>query len=189
MNIAVSPKALEFHQAYKARRKMWNKQAMKPRFIEPPKVQLAERLKKRAQPVLKGYQCNFHVKAFYHHLSLGNPGIASPEVASKLNIRDIQHIVKNNKWELNGVVVEPFTFTIRDIKSHGRERRVALVRQVAMFVSKKKTDKSYPTIGYYFGGRDHTTVLHAYTKMRDAILSKRLLMNGKPFNLDRIGEI
>jgi chromosomal replication initiator protein len=43
-----------------------------------------------------------------------------------------------------------------------RSRKHAWPRQVAMYLSRSLTDKSYPNIGLRFGGRDHTTVIHAF---------------------------
>jgi chromosomal replication initiator protein len=50
-----------------------------------------------------------------------------------------------------------------------RAREVARPRQVAMYLSKQLTPKSLPDIGRRFGGRDHTTVLHAVRKIEKAI--------------------
>jgi hypothetical protein len=194
MNIAVAvPEQIKQHQAYKARRARMAAKAWKPVLIEaakaPPKKQLAQRLKDKTKPVIVGHH-NFHVKAYYHHLSWTDAKAQSPEdVSSRLSVSDIQHIIAGNAWELDGVKVEPFEITVKQIKGHRRKREIALVRQVSMFVARQKTDLSFPSIGRHYGGRDHTTVIHAYQKMLKAIAFGQLLMNGKPFNLDRIGEI
>jgi hypothetical protein len=151
MNIAVSPKALEFHQAHKARRARMAANAWKPVLIEaakaPPKKQLAQRLKDKTKPVIVGHH-NFHVKAYYHHLSWTDAKAQSPEdVSSRLSVSDIQHIVAGNAWELDGVKVEPFEITVKQIKGHRRKREIALVRQVSMFIARQKTDLSFPSIG------------------------------------------
>jgi hypothetical protein len=194
MNIAVAvPEQIKQHQAFKARRARMNAKAWKPVLIEaakaPPKIQLATRLKYKSKPVIKGHQFNFHVKAYYHHLSWTGSSAQSPEEESRLSVSDIQHIITGNAWELDGVKVEPFEITVKQLKGHRRKREIALVRQVSMYVARKKTNLSYPSIGRFYGGRDHTTVIHAYQKMLKAIAFGQLLMNGKPFNLDRIGEI
>ncbi|MBZ0164594.1 MAG: hypothetical protein K8H74_18010 [Notoacmeibacter sp.] len=62
-------------------------------------------------------------------------------------------------------------FTVADIESERRTRALVRARQMAMFVSKRLTPKSLPQIGRAFGGRDHTTVLHAVRKI-DAELSR-----------------
>ena len=54
-----------------------------------------------------------------------------------------------------------------DLLSKKRNRSIARPRQVAMFLSKKMTRHSLPEIGEAFGGRDHTTVLHAFRKVTE----------------------
>lgn len=49
-----------------------------------------------------------------------------------------------------------------DLKGKARARTIALPRQVAMYLCRKHTDASYPDIGQAFGGKDHTTALHAF---------------------------
>ena len=52
-----------------------------------------------------------------------------------------------------------------DLKNKKRNRNVIIPRQVAMYLTRKLTTHSLPEIGAAFGGKDHTTVLHAYKKM------------------------
>jgi chromosomal replication initiator protein len=59
-----------------------------------------------------------------------------------------------------------FDLRILDLKSKKRNRAVVYPRQIAMYLARSLTDFSLPEIGEYFGGRDHTTVLHAYDKIR-----------------------
>ena len=54
---------------------------------------------------------------------------------------------------------------IEELKAKKRTRNVALPRQVAMYLSRELTDASLPKIGEEFGGRDHTTVMHAHKKI------------------------
>ena len=58
-------------------------------------------------------------------------------------------------------VAEYFKIRASDMHSKRRNRQVARPRQVAMTLSKELTNHSLPEIGEFFGGRDHTTVLHA----------------------------
>ena len=55
------------------------------------------------------------------------------------------------------------------MESSKRVRAIAFPRQIAMYLCREMTELSFPKIGEYFGGRDHTTVLHAYEKIRDEI--------------------
>lgn len=58
-------------------------------------------------------------------------------------------------------VADHFGVSVKDLTSKRRTKRVTLPRQIGMYLSRKLTGASYPTIGSHFGGRDHTTVLHA----------------------------
>jgi chromosomal replication initiator protein len=67
------------------------------------------------------------------------------------------------------VVAEYYKIKVSDLHSKRRSRSVARPRQVAMYLSKELTNHSLPEIGESFGGRDHTTVLHACRKIRELI--------------------
>jgi len=56
-----------------------------------------------------------------------------------------------------------------DFKAKKRTRAVAFPRQIAMYLSRELTDSSLPKIGEAFGGRDHTTVIHAYEKINNEL--------------------
>jgi chromosomal replication initiator protein len=64
-----------------------------------------------------------------------------------------------------------FELSPEELLSHSRAIRVAWPRQVAMYLARELTDESLPTIGRQFGGRDHTTVLHAWRKTEKQILA------------------
>jgi len=69
------------------------------------------------------------------------------------------------------VVAEYYKIKISDLHSKRRTRSIARPRQVAMYMSKELTNHSLPEIGESFGGRDHTTVLHACRKIKELISS------------------
>jgi chromosomal replication initiator protein len=58
-------------------------------------------------------------------------------------------------------VAEYFKIKVADLFSKKRTRVIVRPRQIAMWLAKNLTSQSYPSIGSAFGGRDHTTVLHA----------------------------
>ncbi len=62
-------------------------------------------------------------------------------------------------------VADFYKIRVADMHSKRRPKQVAVPRQIAMYLCKKLTQKSYPEIGELFGGRDHTTVLHACRKI------------------------
>jgi len=72
-------------------------------------------------------------------------------------------------------VAEEFGVTLQDLKTKRRNKNIVLPRQIAMFVSRELTDLSLPEIGEFFGGKDHTTVLYSYNKVKgDLIKSEGL---------------
>lgn len=71
--------------------------------------------------------------------------------------------------EIQKVVTEHYRVPRREFLSDRRTRSLVRARQVAMFLAKKLTLRSLPEIGRNFGGRDHTTVLHAVRKIENEI--------------------
>ena len=67
--------------------------------------------------------------------------------------------------EIQKRVAEHFSIRITDMSSARRARNVARPRQVAMYLAKQLTQRSLPDIGRRFGGRDHTTVMHAVSRV------------------------
>lgn len=82
--------------------------------------------------------------------------IISKKQGKSITIESIQDIVSSY-----------FNLRVEDFKSQRRTRNVAYPRQIAMYLSRKLTDMSLPKIGEEFGGRDHTTVIHAYEKISE----------------------
>ena len=72
-------------------------------------------------------------------------------------------------------VAEFFKLKLADMYSKRRPASIAIPRQIAMYLSKELTQKSLPEIGYAFGGRDHTTVLHAVKKIQNSRQSNATL--------------
>ncbi|GAA0567012.1 chromosomal replication initiator protein DnaA [Caenispirillum bisanense] len=71
--------------------------------------------------------------------------------------------------EIQKKVAEHFQIRISDMHSARRARAVTRPRQVAMYLAKQLTSRSLPEIGRKFGGRDHTTVMHAVKKVEELI--------------------
>lgn len=69
--------------------------------------------------------------------------------------------------EIQRKVAEHFNIKIAEMQSARRARAVARPRQVAMYLAKQLTSRSLPEIGRKFGGRDHTTVMHAVRKVEE----------------------
>ncbi|MDH5281313.1 MAG: chromosomal replication initiation protein DnaA, partial [Thermoleophilia bacterium] len=74
-------------------------------------------------------------------------------------------------------VSQRFGVTLDELVSPRRSQAVAYPRHVAMYLSRELTDSSLPKIGREFGGRDHTTVIHAKDKITRLILEDRSVYN------------
>lgn len=184
MNIAVSTEALRQHMAFQARRERMRAAAWRPKVIAPPKKPIAK---------VKGFNItvdhNSHViiyRVFHGAMEKVN---AIQDSRTRLEMKDIKLFALWSFWTVGDVSVSPNYFKMSDLNGPARDRHIVLVRQVAMYICKELLGKSFPVIGREFGGRDHTTALHAHRKVEGLIATRRLLMNGKPFNIDRIGEI
>ncbi|MFE8697641.1 chromosomal replication initiator protein DnaA [Cytobacillus sp. FJAT-53684] len=71
--------------------------------------------------------------------------------------------------DIQRVVGEHYNVKLEDFKAKKRTKSVAFPRQIAMYLSRELTDFSLPKIGEEFGGRDHTTVIHAHEKISKLI--------------------
>ena len=67
--------------------------------------------------------------------------------------------------KIQEVVANYFQTSVAEMKGKKRVRNIVIPRQVAMYLSRELTDASLPKIGQEFGGKDHTTVMHAYDKI------------------------
>ncbi|MDX2677169.1 chromosomal replication initiator protein DnaA [Streptomyces soliscabiei] len=70
-----------------------------------------------------------------------------------------------------------FGLTIEDLCGSSRGRQLVTARQIAMYLCRELTDLSLPKIGALFGGRDHTTVMHADRKIRNLMAERRSIYN------------
>jgi chromosomal replication initiator protein len=70
-----------------------------------------------------------------------------------------------------------FKLTLEDLCGTSRSRALVEARQIAMYLCRELTDLSLPKIGQTFGGRDHTTVMHADRKIRELMAERRALYN------------
>jgi len=74
----------------------------------------------------------------------------------QLSVEDIQRIVCNH-----------YSIPEDQIRAKNRKKEIALARQISMYLAKKMTNHSFKTIGLHFGGRDHSTVIHAIKTIED----------------------
>lgn len=87
--------------------------------------------------------------------------------------------------DIANAVAKYYGINVAELSGKKRTQTVAHPRQVAMYLCRELADFTYPKIGEFFGGRDHTTVIHAYEKISKAKKSDRKIQN----QLQEIGEI
>ncbi len=97
---------------------------------------------------------------------------------TKSTLKDIiRHTAKRLTLDtIEKAVCSYFSITPNDLKGKSKKKEIAMGRQIAMYLSKMMTDSSLKTIGLHFGGRDHSTVIHAVNtigKRNDSITEER----------------
>ena len=101
--------------------------------------------------------------------------LTNKEISVDLALLALRDIIANRSSKaitieyIQEVVANYFNVTVDDLKSARRTKSITYPRQIAMYLCRKNTDNSLPKIGEEFGGRDHTTVIHAYEKISDAL--------------------
>ena len=75
--------------------------------------------------------------------------------------------VKNNIQKIQSIVADYYQIDVADMKSKKRTNKIAFPRQIAMYLSRIMTDESFPRIGIEFGGKDHSTIIHACEKIEE----------------------
>ncbi|TDO73735.1 chromosomal replication initiator protein DnaA [Halanaerobium saccharolyticum] len=89
-------------------------------------------------------------------------------------LKDLVNKKKNESIEVNierikKIITDDYNLRMEDMQSKKRTQNIAFPRQIAMYLSRELTDFSLPHIGNEFGGRDHTTVIHAHNKIKAKI--------------------
>ncbi len=97
--------------------------------------------------------------------------LTNKEVSIDLANEALKDIISSSKPKqitvsyIKDVVSQNYNVKVEDLNSKRRTRSITYPRQIAMYISRELTDLSLPKIGEEFGGRDHTTVIHAYDKI------------------------
>ena len=97
--------------------------------------------------------------------------LINKDVSAELAAEALKDIVPSSKprkisiLDIKNAVGEHFKIRLEDFSAKKRTKSIAFPRQVAMYLSRELTDFSLPKIGEEFGGRDHTTVIHAHEKI------------------------
>ncbi|MDE2312112.1 MAG: chromosomal replication initiator protein DnaA [Patescibacteria group bacterium] len=83
-------------------------------------------------------------------------------------------------------VAEFYNITIEDLIRQSRKKEYVKPRQIAMYLIRKELDGSFPSIGDFFGGRDHTTVMHAVEKVERLLTEKQQFKQEVDLILDKL---
>ncbi len=101
--------------------------------------------------------------------------LTNKTISFELASEALKDIIKTSKYEeitvnrIKEKIASIFPIKMEDFDSKKRTRSISYPRQIAMYLSRELTDLSLPRIGEEFGGRDHTTVIHAHDKISKAI--------------------
>lgn len=109
--------------------------------------------------------------------------LTNKEISVDLASEALKDIISNKHTRqvtielIQDIVANYYNLRIEDFKSARRTRNITYPRQIAMYLCRKLTDMSLPKIGEEFGGRDHTTVIHAYDKISTGLKKDESLKN------------
>lgn len=76
-------------------------------------------------------------------------------------------VYKNDVHRIQRVVCDYFKIDIDDLKGKKRNKNINYPRQIAIYLCRVMTDESFPKLGTYFGGRDHSTIINAFQKIEN----------------------
>lgn len=101
--------------------------------------------------------------------------LINEDITAHLAAEALKDIIPSNRpktitiQDIQQIVGEYYGLRLEDFKARKRTKSVAFPRQIAMYLSRELTDYSLPKIGEAFGGRDHTTVIHAHEKIAKSL--------------------
>ncbi|VEF46040.1 chromosomal replication initiator protein DnaA [Bacillus freudenreichii] len=113
--------------------------------------------------------------------------LINKDINANLAAEALKDIIPSSKprvitvLDIQKAVGAEYNVKLEDFKAKKRTKSIAFPRQIAMFLSRELTDLSLPKIWEEFGGRDHTTVIHAYdkiSKMLDSDTEFQNIVNG-----------
>lgn len=92
-------------------------------------------------------------------------------------LKSSQHLSQVSILKIQEDVAKYYHLQIKDLKGKKRVKNIVVPRQIAMYLSRELTDNSLPKIGAEFGGKDHTTVIHAHEKIQRLIKQDLTIQN------------
>ena len=113
---------------------------------------------------LEGALKDIHLLATMRKLTEITVDVAAEAIRSRKQTNPQNMVVSIDKIQTE--VGQFYGVSLKEIKGAKRVQNIVHARQVAMYLARELTDNSLPKIGKEFGGRDHTTVMHAYNKIK-----------------------
>lgn len=115
-------------------------------------------------------------RVFAYSLMMNRGVVTLPIAIESLKdqLRD-KSVYKNDVHRIQRVVCDYFKINIDDLKGKKRSKNINYPRQIAIYLCRELTTESYPKIGTYFGGRDHSTIINAYQKIENDLNSNEQL--------------
>ncbi|WP_345796417.1 chromosomal replication initiator protein DnaA [Castellaniella sp. MT123] len=158
LTVAIEPPELEMRVAILLRK------AQTEGITMPEEVAffIAKHLRSNVRE-LEGALRKVSAYARFHGREVLTVEVCKEALKDLLSVSNSQITVEN----IQKTVADFYKIKVADMYSKRRPANIALPRQIAMYLAKELTQKSLPEIGDLFGGRDHTTVLHAVRKITD----------------------
>ncbi len=105
---------------------------------------------------------------------LANSSLSAKEINFELVKKTVKEISSTRAVNISidyitKIVCEHLTVDENKVREKNRKKEVVMARQIAMYLSKRLTPSSLKTIGLHFGGRDHSTVIHAYNSIEKSV--------------------
>ena len=116
---------------------------------------------------LEGALKDIDLVARFKHVDTVTVEIAAEAIRARKNDSPKMNVISID--DIQEQVGKFYGVTVKEIKATKRTQDIVLARQVAMYLAREMTDNSLPKIGKSFGGRDHSTVLHAYNKIKNML--------------------
>ncbi|MDG3100792.1 chromosomal replication initiator protein DnaA [Streptococcus suis] len=117
---------------------------------------------------LEGALKDIHLIATMRQLSEISVEVAAEAIRSRKQTNPQNMVIPIEKIQIE--VGNFYGVSLKELKGSKRVQHIVHARQVAMFLAREMTDNSLPKIGKEFGNRDHTTVMHAYNKIKTLLL-------------------
>ena len=114
---------------------------------------------------------------------IGYAKLLNTEINIELAREALKNIIKEQDRRILSIeliqkeVASFFGIRIQDLKSERKQKNIAVPRQIAMYLARRYTGASFPEIGEKFGGKDHSTVIHAVKKIEAIIGEDSTLRN------------